>query len=462
MYELDYDAKMPLYEQLYLRIKEAVECGKLLPDEKLPSKRALSKILKISQITVENAYEQLKAEGYIYSIEKRGYFVQAISPRYSPLPVSKEVPALPEDAGAEKIRYDLRGERTDIENFPFSVWSKLTRQVLSEQRQTLLQRTPNRGIEELRREIAIYLEKYRGIRTGSKNIIIGAGTEYMLGLLSQLLPSAKFAFENPGYKKAARVLSANGADVCFVPMDEHAINIEKLEKSSANVVYATPAHHFPLGTVMPIKRRNELLSIMQKKENGFIIEDDYNSEFRFSGRPIPTLYGIDSADRVIYLGTFTQSLCPSLRISYMILPDELNNRYESELSFYSSTVPSFEQYTLLKFIQGGYFERHLNRMRNIYKSRREELISSLKSSDFGSEITVLGNNAGLSLLIKFEGRSEDELVKSALQNGVCISGLSRYYSNGVKPPESTVILGYSALQKGDMENVVNLLRKSWK
>ncbi len=462
MLKLDYESKVPLYEQLYLAIKRDIEAGEIKANEKLPSKRNLSKMLKISAVTIESAYEQLKDEGYIYSVEKSGYFAHAISAKIqsTPLPCTNEKES--KSKPNTEFVFDLRGEHADIESFPFSVWSKLSRQVLAEQPKKLLQRVPNQGLFELRGQIAEYLRKYRGIEAKSDNIIIGAGTEYLLGLLVQLLPKAVFAVENPGYKKVSHVLKANRARLCHIPLDSDGIDMEQLQNSNANVVYVTPSHHFPLGNVMPIKRRNELLSFIKRKKNGYIIEDDYDSEFRFSGRPIPTLYSIDNGENVIYFGTFTQSLCPSLRISYMLLPDRLMEKYHSELAFYSSTVPSFEQYTLLKFMKEGYFERHLNRMRTIYKNRRDSFITKLKQSSIGSKITVLGNNAGLSLLIKFDGMTESELIEKAKENGIGISGLSTHYIEGAKAPEGVVIIGYNSLNLTEIEEVVKLLEKSWK
>lgn len=462
MLKLDYESKTPLYEQLYLAIKKDIESGEIKANEKLPSKRNLSKMLKISAVTIESAYEQLKDEGYIYSVEKSGYFAQAISAKIQSSTTHYTNETQSKEVHNTDFIFDLRGEHADIESFPFSVWSKLSRQVLAEQPKKLLQRVSNQGLYELRQEIADYLRKYRGIEAKSNNIIIGAGTEYLLGLLVQLLPKAVFAVENPGYKKVSQVLGANKAKLCHIPLDSFGIDMESLQNSNANVVYVTPSHHFPLGNVMPIKRRNELLSFIKRKKNGYIIEDDYDSEFRFSGRPIPTLYSIDNGENVIYFGTFTQSLCPSLRISYMLLPDGLMQKYNSELSFYSSTVPSFEQYTLLKFMKEGYFERHLNRMRTIYKNRRDCLVTKLKQSSIGSKITILGNNAGLSLLVKVDGMTESKLIEKAKENGIGISGLSTHYIEGTQSPEGIVIIGYNSLNLTEISEVVKLLEKAWK
>jgi len=462
MLKLDYESKIPLYEQLYLAIKKNIESGKIKANEKLPSKRNLSKMLKISAVTIESAYEQLKEEGYIYSVEKSGYYAQAISAKVQVSAASHADEKENQPEPEAKFIFDLRGEHADIESFPFSVWSKLSRQVLSEQPKKLLQRVQNQGLYELREQIADYLRKYRGIDTKSDNIIIGAGTEYLLGLLVQLLPKAVFAVENPGYRKVSQVLSANKAKLYHIPLDNYGIDMESLQNSNANVIYVTPSHHFPLGNVMPIKRRNELLSYIKRKKNGYIIEDDYDSEFRFSGRPIPTLYSIDNGENVIYFGTFTQSLCPSLRISYMLLPEKLMEKYNSKLSFYSSTVPSFEQYTLLKFMKEGYFERHLNRMRTIYKNRRDCFVTMLRQSSIGSKISVLGNNAGLSLLIKFDGMTETQLIEKAKENGVGISGLSTHYSDDTQVPDGIVIIGYNSLNLTEIGEVVKLLEKAWK
>ena len=336
------EGTQPLYQQLYRYIRGEIQTGRLAAGEKLPSKRQLASELKISVVTVEGAYSQLVAEGYLESRSRRGYFVMpvlaqpALGSKAPDLPQS--VPAAPE-APAPACRYDFATSGGDAASFPFSTWAKLSREVLSSRDQALLSAAHPQGVPELRRAIVRHLYQFRGIQVSPEQVIVGAGSEFLSTLLVQLLgPQGGYALEDPGYQKIARIFTAGGAQVCPIPLDGQGLRVDALEASGARVVHVTPSHHFPLGIVMPVSRRWELLEWARRGEERYIIEDDYDSEFRFSGRPIPALQGLDREGRVIYLNTFAKSLAPSLRISYMVLPPKLLERYRQKLSFYSSTV----------------------------------------------------------------------------------------------------------------------------
>ena len=266
-----------------------------------------------------------------------------------------------------------------------------------------------------------------GVSCTPDQIIVGAGVDYLLLLLSQILGrDTVFAMEDPSYMQAWRILTHLEFPVIPITLDKYGMDIKALENSQANVAYITPSHHFPLGIVMPIKRRQEILSWACGKSDRYIIEDDYDSEFRYKGRPIPSLQGIDTHHKVIYMGTFSKAIAPSMRISYLVLPPELLNIYRRNYSFYSNTVPRTEQKQITEFIRQGHFQRHLNRMRNIYKAKRDYILKVLEPYD--RKIRISGENSGLHMLIKFlDGRSEKELLMQARKERLHLFGISPIY-----------------------------------
>lgn len=452
----------PIYEQLCRHIRREIESGAMSSGEKLPSRRGLSQTLRISPGTVESAYSQLVAEGYIEARERSGYYVSDISFPYRAR--GTETPRHARDTETRSVpRYHLSTNAVATEKFPFFTWARLMRECLSQEARTLLSPVHSQGDPGLREEVVRYLRKYRGIEANPANIIIGAGSEFLLSLIVQILGMDRlFAVENPGYGKIRGVIGANGAQTVAIPLDERGISVEELASSSASVAHVTPSHHFPLTTVMPISRRMELLR-WASCGSRCIIEDDYDSEFRFSGRPIPALQSLEGGrDCVVYINTFTKSIAPSLRIGYILLPEVLAARYRQSFSFYSCTVSSFEQRTLRRFLAGGHFERHLGRMKNAYRARRDAFVQALRAC-CGDRVSIVGENNGLHLLVTVEGgMSELELVRSAERNGVRLRGLSSFYA---KPGEcslrSTVVLGYSGYGENDLAVAASLLAEAW-
>ena len=400
-----------LYEHLYKSIKNDIINGKLRAGDKLPSKRSFAKNLNISTITVENAYAQLMAEGYIYSIPKKGYFISEVKSFKEAKAREKRETVLPVP---EEPHYfaDFISNRTNHENFPFSVWAKLVREMVSGESATLLQPPPVGGIPELRKAIADHLYAFRGIGVSPEQIIIGAGTEYLYGLLIQLFGNtAIYAIEDPGYAKISKIYESHGVRVRHIPMDENGIRTEVLEASASDILHLSPSHHYPTGIVTSISRRYELLGWASKSEKRYIIEDDYDSEFRLLGRPIPALQSIDVMDKVIYMNTFSKSLSSTIRISYMVLPEKLLKMFYAKLGFYSCTVSNFEQYTLARFISGGYFEKHINRMRNYYRNQRDMLLESIRKSSLQGQIEIKEENAGLHFLMEISTEMTDEALE---------------------------------------------------
>lgn len=460
-YSFEERGKLSLYEYLYKCIKEDILSFRLAPDEKLPSKRALAKNLNISTITVETAYGQLMAEGYIYSVPKSGFFVSHIasSERISPLSDKVEERA---DAKNESPYFaDFVKNSAANDTFPFSVWTRLMRETMSDEQKKLMVSSPSVGIYELRKAIADYLYSFRGMEVSADRIVIGAGTEYLYSLIIQLLGrSKKYALEDPGYRKIFHIYKANEVSCVHVPLDESGVDVACLEKINADVLHISPSHHFPSGIVTPISRRYELLSWASKSKDRYIIEDDYDSEFRLLGKPIPSLQSIDVLEKVIYINTFSKSLTPTIRISYMVLPENLMKKYNETLSFYSCTVANFEQYTLASFIRKGYFEKHINRMRNFYRNQRDELMQTIKSHPFYENVTITEENSGLHFLLTVKTNlSDEELIKRAREKGINVSCLSQYYFDRRNSKEHTLIINYSGIEKERMKEAVERLMR---
>lgn len=453
--------KEPIYEQIYRFMKAEIKKGGLPAGEKVPSTRKLANNLQISRSTVEMAYEQLLAEGYIVSQPYKGYFVAQVeeltksdikkTTRAEQNPVILETACL----------YDFSPRGIDLENFPYGVWRKISRKILREDNKELFGNGHSQGDEELRIAICNYLHYARGVKATPDLMIIGAGNEYLLMMLSQLLGKCTVAVENPTYLQAARVLKSQGFTIKPVEMDRYGMKLQPLrEDESVDAAYVMPSHQYPLGTVMPIKRRLELLSWANEKEGRYIIEDDYDSEFRYKGKPIPALQGTDNGSNVIYMGTFSRSVAPAIRVSYMVLPKALAEKYHNSIGFYSSTVSRIDQKILTEFLAEGYFERHLNRMRTIYKSKHDCLLAGIEKFPF--EYSVLGENAGTHILLEFPVSRDYEaaFVKSALDAGVKVYGLSAYYYCG-SPDKATILLGYAKMSEQAIEQGLVLLKKVW-
>ncbi len=437
-YELKKLPGLPLYEALYRCIRQDIVSGKLKPGEKLPSKRALAANLKISKITVEGAYGQLLEEGYIRSREKTGYFVEQVEQASAQTVL--EAPPQPLKTAPIDLVSNVPAR------FPFSVWSRLQRQVMLDLGEQLLLNPPNQGLWELRQAIAAHLSQFRGMQVSPNCILIGAGTDFLYNLLIQLLGRDKrYAVEEPGYGKIRRIYAAGGVECVSAPMDSQGVLPAAL--GDAQVLHISPSHHFPTGIVTPLARRQELLNWAKEKPDRWIIEDDYDSEFRFHARPLAAMHSLDCAGRVIYMNTFSKTLAPSIRISYMVLPAPLMAQFQEKLGFYSCTVPSFEQYALARFLSEGYFEKHINRMRKFYKTQRNRLLAAISASPLSRYLTVLEENAGLHFLLQVNTTlSDEELIRRCEAAGIRIRSLSSYYhTRGSVQDTHCLIVNYSGL-----------------
>lgn len=472
---------LSLYEYIYKCIKEDIIAGKLTANEKLPSKRVFAKNHGISTVTVENAYGQLMAEGYIYSEPKKGFFVSPIE-NYIEDTIAKE----PYKAESSHIMSDLHNSwsisstcsdfedmedgndqhpvidfissRTPAGNFPFATWSKIMRQTLGEQEEKLLSKPSAGGVWPLREAIARHLYDFRGISVNPEQIIVGAGTEYLYGLIVQLLGRDKtYGLENPCSNKIRNIYQSLDVKTIPIEMDDEGILPEQEGLKESDVIQISPSHHFPTGVVTSISRRYAILGWANESDDRYIIEDDYDSEFRLQGRPIPSLFSIDTSGKVIYFNTFSKTLASTIRISYMVLPYSLLERFKSALGFYSCTVSNFEQYALATFIMDGYLERHINRMRIQYKAIRDQLIDQIKSSWLAPYISISQENAGLHFLLDIDTDMTDEQLKEkALDMGIAVSFLSDYYDKTATGPaylsdRHVAVINYSGLDSSGVD-----------
>ena len=460
---LDTALSKPLYEQIYEHLAGQIRSGGLRRGDKLPSKRSLASHLAVAVNTVDTAYQMLVAEGYLEARPKSGFFVLEYTD------VLPRTPAAPEEKAPEEApvppRFDLSTGAVDTALFPFRTWGRIQKELLYA-RPELLSHGHRQGEPELRQELVSYLRSYRGVACSPEQIVVGAGVEYLLGLLAQLLreDALTAAVENPGYDRPRTILTNGGISCRCVDIDGGGLSLAGLEESGADICYVTPSHHFPTGVTMPAGRRAQLLRWAAEGEKRFVLEDDYDAEFRFDMRPVPSLQGMAGPEGpVVYLCTFSKSLAPSIRIACMVLPGVLLERYRDAFGSYANTVSRFEQQTLCRFLREGYFTRHLARMRLAYKARMEALVQRLEER-FGEETVVLkGRHTGLHLLLTLPGGPGEEVMEErALEQGVRLRGLSRYYMERRETcPPNTVVLGYAGVQDGEIGELVEALYRGW-
>ena len=470
-----------LYEQIYEHIRHEIWEGKLLCGERLPSTRSLANYLQVARSTVEYAYDQLLSEGYIESRPYKGYFVcpmeellQLESMESEEFDIeaqgmaNRNGNAVDRTEGdkcnaetTDKILYDFAPHGIDMSAFPFSVWKRLQKNILNEGNEKLWAKGHSQGDYQLRLTISRYLHSSRGVNCEPEQIIVGAGNDYLLMLLEKILGRhVGIAMENPTYMRTWRIFRSFAYPVYTVPMDESGMMVGKLEQTEAKVAYLMPSHQFPTGTVMPIGRRTELLKWANGAPDRYLIEDDYDSEFRYRGKPIPSLQSSDDHDKVIYMGTFSKAIAPAIRVSYMVLPKPLLEIYHRECFFYSCTVSRIDQGVLNEFIQVGDFERHLNKMRKLYRAKHDLLLEELEA--FETKFNVTGEHGGLHLLLVAKGHEkEEELIRNARNVGVRVYGLSDSCVEGIVPGKAAVLLGFGAMSQQEIKEGVAKLKEAW-
>lgn len=462
-------SKKPIYIQIYEFLKAEILRGNLKAGDKLPSSRGLAFEHHISRNTVENAYSQLVSEGYIEAKEKSGYYVCNIKNLFDLEMSERKLEKHTEEK--ERLKFDFSPFSVDTEKFPVSVWKKISNKYINELAERKGIRAGEQGEYAFRAAICAYLKASRGVKCVPEQIIIGAGIDYLMQLLCQLFRKKdfKFAFENPAYIRALKIVSGFGYEIFPIDVKKDGIDVEALRQSEARVVYCTPAHQYPAGVVMSAGVRSELLEWANSDdEERYIIEDDHDSEFRYKGIPIPALQGYDEKGRVIYLGTFSRVIAPFIRVGYMVLPQGLLEVYKSEFGYYSSTVSQIDQEIITEFITGGYFERHLNKMRKTYKTRHDTMLTAFKEmkeelSQKGIIIDVEGENAGfyMSISIKTDKGipNEEVLIKEARNHNLSLYGMKNYFITPKRYNDCRLMLGFAGMDEADIYSGLNELKK---
>ncbi|MGN0438485.1 MAG: PLP-dependent aminotransferase family protein [Lachnospiraceae bacterium] len=463
---LQMDSKEPIYEQIYKQIRKEIIEGRIPCGTKLPSTRGLAANLLVSRSTIDMAYGQLVSEGYIEAVPQKGYFVSNLETLYEEgieVFVEDEEEKIVRENSENCIDFSLSG--VDMDYFPYHNWRKLMKESLIDDNKELFLSGNHQGDYELRKTICNYIHQSRGVNCKPSQILIGAGSDYMLLLLSHILgENQHVAMENPAYKQAYTIFDSVGYQTTFISLDEQGPMLEPIEQCGANLLYVTPSHQFPSGMVMSVNRRRNILSWSVKEPGRYIIEDDYDSEFRYYGKPIPSLQSQDPFERVIYMGTLSKVIAPGIRLSYMVLPEPLLQKYKKRCSFYFSTVSRIDQLVIGKFFEEGYFERHLNRMRKIYKNKHDLLIRELKG--ISMPIVIKGENAGLHIVVQFGAKTkqameiEKKIVDLSKQNHVIVYPISDYYLQEESRIPS-LLIGFAKLKEDEIMKGISILKDVW-
>lgn len=455
---LDPDKGQPLYLQIYEYIKQEILTGQLKAKEKLPSSRSLAANLQVSRSTVDTAYDQLVAEGYVEAEEKKGYFVTSITylQHFEQRP-SAPSPIQRKEKKVNAVRYDFNPHAIDITHFPFSIWKSIGKNQLDNPDNYIA--GDGLGDYPLREAIASYLHGARGVHCLPEQVIVGAGLDHLLQMLCVLFPHRyTIAMEDPGYRSARQVFITNGYKITDIPLQDLGIDTSLLQASQADICYVTPSHQFPMGSIMTIAKRHKLLAWADESPDRYIIEDDHDSEFRYKGNPIPSLQSLDANNKVIYIGTFSKAISSAIRMGYMVLPEPLLQKYQKRCGNYSCPVSRIQQAILTDFIQGGYFEKHLNRMRKIYKTRHDKMVQTLQEILPPHLFEIFGDHAGLYVLLRYKGnKSEQAIEKRAEKNGIRLRSLKGYYASLPADYQPTYLLGFANLSDEDIVNGIRCL-----
>lgn len=475
---MDPASPVPLHRQLYAYLRDAILEGRLAPGERMPSTRSLSESLGVSRTTVTLGYEQLLSEGYLETAVGSGTYVSRRLPgdllpgSGPPDPADIRVrlsmygkhvrEAGPFDRRAPSLPVNFRHGRADYTRFPMAIWRRLLlRHCRANEPAMLDYAVDGQGYTPLREAIARYISRARAVRCTAEQVVIVNGSQQALDLIARVLLDRgdTAAIEDPCYAGARRAFEAQGAQLLPAPVDASGLVVERLKRSAARkprLVYVTPSHQFPSGFVLSLARRLELLD-WAERSGAVIVEDDYDSEYRYEGHPLPSVQGLEEKGRVLYTGTFSKVLFPSLRIGYIVAPRALATVLARAKWLSDRQAPLLEQYALADFIQLGHLERHIRRMRKLYDHRRRVLVAALQR--LGPRTTVQGENAGMHILVRLHTRlSADEVVRRAAREGVGITSAAQYYIKARHSNE--FVLGYANLTDEQIEDGVRRIARA--
>lgn len=451
-----------IYKQIYDVIKKYILNGKLIAGEKLPSKRELAEQEGVSLNTISNAYDQLVAEGYIYSKERQGFFIEEIAPFKHHAKATNDFPKhLKEIERTNQDWLSLSHNKLDLTHFPYKEWFRY-QQTVFEKNLADLEAIPSlQGPLKVRKTIARMLSFNRGVKCEPEQIILGAGTQLLLKQLMELFPKQSVVgLENPGYPRFNQLLKSMNFVIESIELDYKGASIDNIKKVNPNVLVITPSHQFPTGIIMPVSRRIDILNWALQTEKRYIIEDDYDSEFKYETDNIPSLQSLDEQQSVIYTGTFSKTLFAGIRISYMVLPVELLKKYQEVHSDLMCSSNTLELYTLSRFIEQGAYMSYVKKMNYKYEIKRKKLIQVLEEV-FGEKIDIQSIPAGLHFIAEIKTKiSYKKFSEKAKELKLEVSTLSCYKQTTIQEPgELSVILGYAQIELEDIEEAVLRLKK---
>ncbi|MBR3785900.1 MAG: PLP-dependent aminotransferase family protein [Firmicutes bacterium] len=420
--QFDHSSSEPLYIQLYNYLKNEVTTGAIAAGEKLPSLRKLSKDLGISITTTELAYSQLLVEGYVTSRPQSGYYVAQVAGA-APLMEFPEKNKME----FEKYTFEESPYRYDLSCFDFGKWKKCASRILNDYSHMLLFESDPQGEAALRFEISKYVYKSRGVIASPDQIVIGAGTQQLTGHLCRIMRKMNIghvATEDPGYVPVQNIFRDHGFSITKVPVEADGIKIEKLPANIPTAVYVSPSNQFPTGSIMPVGKRYRLLE-WAKENNSFILEDDYDSELRYFGKPVPALQGLDRDSRVVYLGSFSSTLFPAVKISYMVLPKEMTPIFHAIKSDYTQTCSKTEQLTLALFMEEGFYYTNIRKLRNLYAQKLQVALAAFEKYGDGIAHPANKTNSGINIILKVRTKKAPEvLCEEARQIGLNVLPLA--------------------------------------
>ncbi|MBE4906522.1 PLP-dependent aminotransferase family protein [Bacillus luteolus] len=465
---IDENTDVPLYVQIYNYIKNEIVTGKITKNTRLPSIRKLSNFLSVSTTSVENAYLQLVAEGFIESKPKSGYIVLDLPEPVFSLdkenmnirPPLQSYPMF----DATEYPFDFHFSMNDFSYFPFQIWRRLYTEVLQQEHKRLLFYGDLQGEMELRCEIAKYLHQYRGVKCTPEQIVIGANQFQLISLLAIMFKSytTSMGVENPGYLTLPSVFRNHNYKVIPISLEGDGITIREIYENNLQLVCVSPSHQFPRGMTMPISKRLQLLE-WAKEVDGFVIEDDYDGEFRYYGRPIPSLQGLMKNSNVIYLGGFSQILSPAICVNYMVLPEQLveSYHYHKNEMIVDQSSSRLHQKVLQLFMKRGYLEKHIRKMRKIYRTKHDLVVKSVQET-FKARGKLIGKDAGFHVLLQLESnKSEKELVELSKKAGIRIIPASFTWLQPTEKIPNEFLLGFCGIELDKIEEGVRKLHKVW-
>jgi GntR family transcriptional regulator/MocR family aminotransferase len=464
---IDTTINKPIYYQLYECIKKEIINGNIKGNEKLPSLRKLAKYLQLSKNTIEAAYEQLYAEGYIKRVAKVGYLVEDIKSDLLKVPNDFNSTSLMEEKPEDlkKFKYDFAPRYMDKDCYNIKAWKNIINSIISEEFDSLLSYGDPQGEYELRCELAKYVYENRGVHCEPRQIVVGAGTQYCLNLICQMLRENfnSIGMEEPGSNYIRCIFERN--NFCIEPIDvnKEGLDVKQLESSKCKLAFVTPSHQFPKGVIMSARNRVQLLN-WAKNNNGIIIEDDYDSEMRFVGKPIPSLKSLDNFDKVIYLGTFSKIFIPSIRISFMVLPNWLLDLYLDKYKMNEQTTSKLNQMALARFMKNGYLQGHIRKARRHYENKYKIITKAIRTH-MGNNVNLISSNAGMRVILEVKTNlTEKEIVRFAQDVDIKIIPISQYYidkNNNEQNGKVRVLISYKGIPKEDIEPAIKLLNDAW-